>query len=98
MDIAAGTLKARGRAPEAWARRQARKSSMAREAHRHGNMIMRARQGDCAERELKFVADRKTFKTALALPLLGGAAEVSEWRLKSVYFDTEDGDLMLHGV
>ena len=28
-----------------------------------------------AERELKFVADPKTFRAALALPLLGGGAD-----------------------
>ena len=72
---------------------------MTREAHMHlhPQTMMTAQQG--AERELKFVADRKTFKAAVALPLLGGAAEVPEWgRLKSVYFDTEDDDLMRQGV
>ena len=52
-----------------------------------------------AERELKFVADRKTLKTALVLPILGGGAEAQKRRrLESVYFDTEDGDLMRHGL
>ncbi len=68
---------------------------MTREAH---TQTMIARQ-ESAERELKFAADPKTFKVALALPLLGGVAEAPErLRLKSVYFDTEDGDLMRHGV
>ncbi len=72
---------------------------MTREAHMHTQTMMPARQGAGVERELKFVADRKTFKAAVALPLLGGAAEVPEWRrLKSVYFDTEDSDLMRQGV
>ncbi len=62
-------------------------------------MMARAHEGAGAERELKFLADRKTFRAAVALPLLGGAGEVPEWRrLKSVYFDTEDGDLMRNGV
>ena len=68
---------------------------MTREAH---TQAMIATQ-ESAERELKFAADPKTFKVALALPLLGGVAEAPErLRLKSVYFDTEDGDLMRHGV
>ncbi len=72
---------------------------MNREAHTHKQTMARAHEGAGAERELKFVADRKIFKAALALPLLGGAAAPPEWRrLKSVYFDTDDGDLMRHGV
>ena len=68
---------------------------MTREAH---TQTMTTAQ-ESAERELKFAADPETFKVALALPLLGGVAEAAEWlRLKSVYFDTEDGDLMRHGV
>ncbi len=47
-----------------------------------------------AERELKFVADPKTFRAALALPLLGGGADPPAWRrLRSTYFDTDDGEL-----
>src|SRR5271165_4597612 len=47
-----------------------------------------------AERELKFVADRKTLRAALASPPLGGEAGPPAWRkLKTVYFDTDEGDL-----
>ncbi len=70
---------------------------MTRVSHSPGHPAATPMAG--AERELKFVADRRTLKAALALPLLGGAAEAPEWRrLKSVYFDTEDGDLMRQGV
>ncbi len=44
------------------------------------------------------MADRNTFDAALALPLLGGGGETSSRRLKSVYFDTEDGVLAHSGV
>ena len=72
---------------------------MTRESHRDTQMMAKAHAGASAERELKFVADRKTFKAAVALPLLGGAGEPPKWRrFKSVYFDTEDGDLMRSGV
>ena len=72
---------------------------MTRESHRDTQMTARAHEGAGAERELKFLADRKTFRAAVALPLLGGAGEAPKWRrLKSVYFDTEDGDLMRSGV
>jgi hypothetical protein len=72
---------------------------MTLEAHTHTQMMTSAQRGSGAERELKFVADRKTLKAALALPLLGGVAEAPKWlRLKSVYFDTQDADLMLHSV
>ncbi len=65
-------------------------------AHTH---TMTARHVAGVEEELKFVADRKTFKAALSIPLLGGSAEAPEWlRLRSVYFDTEDADLMRHSV
>lgn len=41
------------------------------------------------ERELKFVADRETFKTALTLPLLGaGTGDRGAQSLESVEFDT----------
>ncbi len=50
------------------------------------------------ERELKFVADPKTFDAALALPLLGGPDGRASRRLESVYFDTEDDDLARSGV
>jgi inorganic triphosphatase YgiF len=47
-----------------------------------------------AERELKFIANRKTLKAALASPLLGGDMGPPGWRkLRTVYFDTEAGDL-----
>jgi inorganic triphosphatase YgiF len=46
------------------------------------------------ERELKFIANRDTFKTAVALPLLGEASDSAARALKSVYFDTESLDLM----
>jgi inorganic triphosphatase YgiF len=47
-----------------------------------------------SERELKFVADRKTFKAALTLPLLSDArSQPRGRRLTSVYFDTDEGDL-----
>ena len=60
---------------------------------------MTARHVAGVEEELKFVADRKTFKAALSIPLLGGSAEAPEWlRRRSVYFDTEDADLMRHSV
>ena len=54
-----------------------------------------ARVGEAgAERELKFAADRRTLRAALASPLLGGEMGPPAWRrLKSVYFDTADGDL-----
>jgi len=45
---------------------------MTREAH--AQTMMTARQSAGVELELKFVSDRKTFKAALSLPLLGGAA------------------------
>jgi inorganic triphosphatase YgiF len=46
------------------------------------------------ERELKFIANRKTLKAALAAPLLGGDAGPPKWRkLRTVYFDSEVGDL-----
>jgi inorganic triphosphatase YgiF len=61
----------------------------------HTPAVTVAREG--AERELKFAADVKTFKAAFHLPLLGGAEEARR-RLKSVYFDTGDSDLMRHGV
>lgn len=57
-------------------------------AHTH---TMTARHVAGVEEELKFVADRKTFKAALSIPLLGGSAEAPEWlQLRSVYFDTEE--------
>ena len=37
--------------------------------------MTKAGQGATPERELKFIANRKTFKTALTLPLLGEATE-----------------------
>ena len=47
-----------------------------------------------AERELKFIADRKTLKAAMAAPPLGGDMGPPVWRkLRTVYFDTEAGDL-----
>ena len=46
------------------------------------------------ERELKFIADRDTFKTAAALPVLGKASDSAGRRIKSVYFDTDGLDLM----
>jgi inorganic triphosphatase YgiF len=46
------------------------------------------------ERELKFIADRDTFKTAGALRLLGEASDTAARPAKSVYFDTEGLDLM----
>jgi inorganic triphosphatase YgiF len=46
------------------------------------------------ERELKFIADRDTFKTAIALPLLGEAFDSAARAVKSVYFDTDGLDLM----
>ena len=47
-----------------------------------------------AERELKFIADRRTLKDALAAPFLGGGAGAPAWRdLRTVYFDTDDGAL-----
>jgi inorganic triphosphatase YgiF len=46
------------------------------------------------ERELKFIADCDTFKTAVALPLLGEASDSAARAVKSVYFDTEGLDLM----
>ena len=71
---------------------------MTRESHSDTQMMAKAHERASAERELKFVADRKTFKAAVALPLLG-AGEPPKWRrFKSVYFDTEDGDLMRSGV
>ncbi len=46
------------------------------------------------ERELKFIADRKTLKAAVSAPFLGGEAGPPTWReLRSVYFDDDDGDL-----
>ena len=46
------------------------------------------------ERELKFVADRKTLKAAASASFLGGEAGPPTWReLRSVYFDDDDGDL-----
>lgn len=46
------------------------------------------------ERELKFLADRKVLKAAEASPILGGEAGALTWRrLRTVYFDDEDGDL-----
>ncbi len=46
------------------------------------------------ERELKFLADRATLKSALAAPFLGGETGAPTWRkLRSVYFDDDDGDL-----
>src|SRR5271165_3985775 len=72
---------------------------MTSEARTHTQTMMTAQQGARAEWDLKFATDPKTFRVALALPLLGGVAEAPEWlRLKSVYFDTENGDLMRHGV
>ncbi len=51
-------------------------------------------KGASAERELKFIADRGTLKAALAAPLLGGQAGPPPWRkLRTVYFDSEAGDL-----
>ncbi len=44
-------------------------------AHTH---TMTARHVAGVEEELKFVADRKTFKAALSIPLLGGSAEAPE--------------------
>ena len=44
---------------------------MTGEARTHTQTMMTAQQGAGAERELKFIADRKAFKAALALPLLG---------------------------
>jgi inorganic triphosphatase YgiF len=47
------------------------------------------------ELELKFRVDREIFKTALTLPLLrAGNDERASEALESVYFDTEDLDLM----
>ena len=61
--------------------------------------MTKAGQGATPERELKFIANRKTFKTALTLPLLGEATEGGAGRrLKSVYFDTDAGDLIRHGL
>ncbi len=46
------------------------------------------------ERELKFIADRRTLEAAMAAPLLGGLMGPPDWRkLRTIYFDTEDGDL-----
>ena len=46
------------------------------------------------ERELKFIADRRTLKAALAAPLLGGEAGPPRWKkLKTVYFNSEARDL-----
>ncbi len=50
------------------------------------------------ERELKFVADPDAFHAALVHPLLGGPDQRSSRRLESVYFDTEDDDLVRAGV
>ena len=51
------------------------------------------------DRELKFVADRATLKTALALPLPGAVIQGTfSQALKSTYFDTEALELMRHGV
>lgn len=47
-----------------------------------------------AEIELKFIADRRILKAAMAAPLLGGNTSAPGWRkLRTVYFDTEAGDL-----
>ena len=67
-------------------------------AHLKANM-KKAGQGNTPERELKFIADRKTFKAALMLPLLGAATKDGTGRqLRSVYFDTDGGDLLRHGI
>ena len=61
--------------------------------------MTKAGQGNTPERELKFIADRKTFKAALMLPLLGAATKDGTGRqLRSVYFDTDGGDLLRHGI
>jgi triphosphatase len=60
------------------------------------------KEGESArpERELKFLADPETFKAALISPLLGQktAAELAPQVIKSLYFDTESGDLLRQGV
>jgi inorganic triphosphatase YgiF len=46
------------------------------------------------ERELKFLVDRKTLKAVEASPVVGGEQGPLSWRrLRTVYFDNEDGDL-----
>ncbi len=53
----------------------------------------RAGRGD-VERELKFIVGEKTLKAALSAPFLGGREGFPVWKdLRSVYFDTDDGDL-----
>ena len=54
-------------------------------AHTH---TMTARHVAGVQEELKFVADRKTFKAALSIPLLGGSAEAPEWLLLRPIFYT----------
>ena len=51
------------------------------------------------ERELKFVADRNTLRTALTIPLPGEVTHgpVSQV-LKSTYFDTETLELTRRGI
>ena len=58
-------------------------------------MTHEADAGAGAERELKFLVDRKTLKAALTAPLLGGdAGGPPAWRkLRTVYFDDDAGDL-----
>ena len=59
------------------------------------------KQGESAhpERELKFLTDPETFKAALTNPLFGQKiAAKPPQAIKSVYFDTERGDLLHRGV
>jgi inorganic triphosphatase YgiF len=60
------------------------------------------KQGESAhpERELKFLADPETFKAALKHSLFGQkiAGKPAPQAIKSLYFDTESGDLLQRGV
>ena len=47
-----------------------------------------------SERELKFLADAQTLKQVLAEPAFGAGDGSPKWKaLRTVYFDTDDGDL-----
>ncbi|RBP11938.1 inorganic triphosphatase YgiF [Roseiarcus fermentans] len=47
-----------------------------------------------SERELKFLADAETLRRVLAAPTFGGGEPSPAWRkLRTVYFDTDAGDL-----
>src|SRR5208283_2335951 len=62
--------------------------------HTHERRDGEGKAGAGVERELKFIADRKTLKAAVSAPFLGGEAGPPTWReLRSVYFDDDDGDL-----